>query len=68
MVDSSAAKERYLTPNELAQQWRCTSHHVRALVRTGQLRGFRVGAKMIVNVKDAAAYLERNATAAPQAA
>ncbi len=60
--------KNFLTPNELAMQWRCTSHHVRALVRSGQLRGFRVGSKMLVDAKDAAAYLERNTTATPQAA
>ena len=63
MFDSSAAKERYLTPNELAQAWRCTPHHIRALVRSGRLPGFRVGSKMIVSEKDASAYLQRRATA-----
>lgn len=32
-----------LTPDEVAQKWRVTSHHVRALVRSGRLRALRVG-------------------------
>jgi excisionase family DNA binding protein len=68
MVDPHVERQPYLTPREIAEAWRCTPHHVRALVRSGQLRGFRIGSKMIVSEKDASAYLERRATAAPQAA
>ena len=63
MFDTSAAKEKFLTPDEIAKEWRCTPHHIRNLINAGQLRGFRVGAKMIVRASDAATYLERSATA-----
>lgn len=68
MFDSSAAKERFLTPSEIAQQWRCTSHHVRALVRSGRLRGFYIGSKLIVKERDIADFLERHATTTAKAA
>ncbi len=68
MFDSTVAEKQYLTPSELALMWNCSAHHIRNLIRSGQLRGFRVGTKMIVNARDAQTYLERSATATPQAA
>ncbi|WP_410795980.1 helix-turn-helix domain-containing protein [Palleronia sp. LCG004] len=34
---------RPLTPEILANRWQCSAETVRQLVRSGQLRGFRVG-------------------------
>ncbi len=68
MFDSTASKSMFLTPDEIAREWRCTGAHVRNLINAGQLRGFRVGSKIIVKASDAAAYLERGATSAAKAA
>jgi excisionase family DNA binding protein len=64
MFDASTAMELYTTPAEIALRWRCTPHHVRALIRSGRLPGFRIGAKMIVKEADAERFLQRNATSA----
>ncbi len=62
MFDTSAATETYATPAEIALRWRCTPQHVRALIRSGRLPGFRVGAKMIVREVEVENFLQRNAT------
>jgi excisionase family DNA binding protein len=64
---SETAKD-FLTPSELATQWRCTPHHIRNLIHAGQLRGFRVGRKTIVPRDEAQQFLQRNATGRAAAA
>jgi excisionase family DNA binding protein len=58
----TSALESYKTPAEIALRWRCTPQHVRALIRSGRLPGFRIGAKMIVREADVERFLQRNAT------
>lgn len=47
------------TPEALAERWQVSSHQVRKLYNSGQLRGFRVGSKLIRFPKDAVEEFER---------
>jgi hypothetical protein len=35
------------TPETLAAEWQCTARHIRNLVNTGELRGFRLGDRLL---------------------
>jgi excisionase family DNA binding protein len=35
------------TPAALAREWSCSERHIRNLVAAGQLRGFRLGGKLL---------------------
>jgi excisionase family DNA binding protein len=38
---------RPYTPETLAAEWQCSAKHIRNLVNSGALRGFRLGGKLI---------------------
>lgn len=42
----SADLSRPYTIAKLAERWRCSEHHVRQLIASGELRAFRIGAKL----------------------
>lgn len=65
--DATAAKD-FITIAELAAQWRCTEAHLYTLIKRGVLPAFRVGRRVIVRRDAAQSFIERHATAAPQAA
>lgn len=52
----------FATPNELAREWRVTPYHVRALVRSGQLFAYRIGAAYRIPRTSASDYLKSRAT------
>lgn len=35
------------TPETLAAEWQCSSKHIRNLVNRGELRGFRIGPRLV---------------------
>jgi excisionase family DNA binding protein len=41
------------TPAALAREWCCSERHIRNLVAAGQLRGFRLGGKLLRIPQDA---------------
>jgi excisionase family DNA binding protein len=41
------------TPASLAREWACSERHIRNLVAAGQLRGFRLGGKLLRIPQDA---------------
>lgn len=47
------------TAETLAQRWGVSSTTIRTLVRTGQLRAFRVGRQIRIRPADVVAYKER---------
>src|SRR6266480_3572869 len=49
------------TPETLAAEWQCTARHIRNLVNTGKLRGFRLGDRLLRIPQSAVeAYLCQN--------
>jgi excisionase family DNA binding protein len=44
--------ETVLTPAELANRWKCTPGIVRRMIQDGRLRGFRVGDRYRVNLRE----------------
>ena len=38
---------RPLTPEQVADLWGCSANHVRALIKRGELRAFRLGARLL---------------------
>jgi excisionase family DNA binding protein len=44
---------RVFTPAALAKTWCCSERHIRNLVAAGQLRGFRLGGKLLRIPSDA---------------
>jgi excisionase family DNA binding protein len=53
MIDTSAAKDKYVRPDELAAEWRCHVETVRRLVHSGALEGCRVASNILI-LRDAA--------------
>lgn len=49
------------TVNELAEGWRVDPDVIRDLIKTGTLRGYRVGKQFRVTVDDALDYFNRQA-------
>lgn len=43
----SRALPRVMTPKMVAQEWGCTEHHVRKLIRNGELPSWRAGGTLI---------------------
>src|SRR5262245_19610049 len=39
--------ERIYTPEALAAEWQCSARHIRNLINKGELRGFRLGGKLL---------------------
>ncbi|MDV7145889.1 helix-turn-helix domain-containing protein [Tropicimonas sp. TH_r6] len=39
--------DKYLTPEQLANRWSCSSNTVRNLISSGKLDAFRVGRKLL---------------------
>lgn len=50
---------RPLTPEMVAARWGCSPNHVRNLIRRGELRGFRVGSRLLRVKPDAVEEFER---------
>ena len=48
--------ETVLTPAELANRWKCTPCIVRRMIQDGRLRGFRVGDRYRVNLREVERY------------
>ena len=48
--------EDILTPEQLANRWGCAQSTVREAIRTGSLKGFRVGRLLRVRERDVAAF------------
>jgi hypothetical protein len=53
MIDTSAAKDKYVRPETLAAEWHCHVETVRRLVRSGALEGCRVASNILI-LRDAA--------------
>lgn len=51
--------DRPLTVKMVAERWQCSAAHVRALVRSGKLRAFRLGGKLIRIPADAVVEAEQ---------
>ncbi len=49
---------RSLRPRDIAQRWCCSEQHVRALIRSGRLPYFRIGAKLLRVSLDAVEAIE----------
>ncbi len=62
MIATSASRD-FMTVSELSDEWRCTVQHVYAMIRRGQLPGYRIGNRVIVRRSDALRFLSSNATA-----
>ena len=45
-MKSNDKSKRPYTPATLAERWECSPEHVRRLLNTGQLEGFRLGDKL----------------------
>jgi excisionase family DNA binding protein len=52
-VSEGRALPRIYTPASLAREWSCSERHIRNLVAAGQLRGFRLGGKLLRIPQDA---------------
>jgi len=48
MINTSAAKDKYVRPETLAIEWHCHVETVRRLVRSGTLEGFRVASNILI--------------------
>lgn len=55
---------RYYTPRTLAQTWDCSPDVVYDLLRTGKLKGFRVGRRWRVSDEARLEYEQRKSDAA----
>ncbi len=62
MIDMSAAKDKYVRPDELAAEWKCHPETVRKLIRTGALDGFRVASNFLVSRAAVDAYVASTRT------
>ncbi len=58
MIDTSAAKDKYVRPETLASEWHCHVENVRRLVRSGALEGFRVASNIVITRAAADRYIE----------
>lgn len=58
MIDTSAAKDKYIRPDELAIEWHCHVETVRRLVRSGTLEGFRIARNILISRDAADRYME----------
>jgi hypothetical protein len=58
MIDTSAAKNKYVRPETLAAEWHCHVETVRRLVRSGALEGFRVASNIVIPRQAADRYME----------
>jgi len=52
-MSEGRALPRVYTPAALAREWLCSERHIRNLVAAGQLRGFRLGGKLLRIPSDA---------------
>jgi excisionase family DNA binding protein len=52
-MSEGRAMPRVYTPAALAEAWACSERHIRNLVAAGQLRGFRLGGKLLRIPQDA---------------
>jgi len=50
---TDAPNRSVYTPASLAREWSCSERHIRNLVAAGQLRGFRLGGKLLRIPQDA---------------
>lgn len=54
-----------MTPEQVAEHWGCSAQHVRNLIKRGELRTWRLGARMFRVPADAVAEFEAKNTLAP---
>jgi hypothetical protein len=60
-MSEGRALPRVYTPAALAEEWMCSERHIRNLVAAGQLRGFRLGGKLLrISSEEAEAFICRN--------
>ena len=45
--DNDAPAVEVMRPADLARRWQCSERHVRALISTGRLQSFKLGAKLL---------------------
>jgi len=57
---------RPYTPDQLAELWGCSPNHVRNLIRQGDLRAFRLGARLLRVPADAVHEFEARQMMTPQ--
>jgi len=50
---TDAPSRSVYTPAALAREWACSERHIRNLIAAGQLRGFRLGGKLLRIQSDA---------------
>ncbi len=62
MIDTSAAKDEYVLPNELAKELRCHPETIRRLLRSGALDGYRVASNFVIPRTSVDAYLATTRT------
>ena len=48
------------TPEQLAEQWRVTRHTVLTYLRTGKLKGFKVGRFWRIRERDLSAFIQED--------
>ncbi len=61
----AVGKPLLYSPKALAEFWQCSARHVRELIRTGELRGYRMGKKLLrIRREEAEAYQARQQTLA----
>ncbi|WP_276823197.1 helix-turn-helix domain-containing protein [Mycolicibacterium mageritense] len=63
-VPTNPALPEVLTVNELARGWRVDPDVIRDLIKTGALKGYRVGKQFRVTVDDAIDFFNRQAVTA----
>lgn len=56
---------RPYTPDQVAAIWGCSPNHVRNLIHRGELRAFRLGARLFRIPADAIEEFEKNQMIAP---
>ncbi len=62
MKNHILASTDFVTVSELARHFRVTPAHVYRLIQRGDLPAFKVGARKIVRLDDAEAFLRNGAT------
>ena len=56
---------RAFSPRTLTKRWLCSEHHIRNLVVSGELPGWRAGGKLRISREDVEAYERRSASTEP---
>ncbi len=49
------------TPETLAERWLCSGRHIRSMIARGDLKGFRLGGKLLrISAEEVENYESRN--------